>query len=69
MTSLETIYREISKLSSSDKRLILNKIISELPLTPQVRTFDFYKLKGIGKEIWDGIDAQEYINSERAKWE
>jgi hypothetical protein len=25
-------------------------------------------LCGLGKEIWEGIDAQEYVNSERASW-
>jgi len=22
----------------------------------------------LGKEIWEGIDAQEYVNEERASW-
>ena len=26
------------------------------------------ELCGLGKEIWEGIDAQEYINRERASW-
>ena len=26
------------------------------------------ELCGLGKEIWDGIDAQEYVNNERASW-
>ena len=26
------------------------------------------ELRGLGKEIWQGIDAQEYVNSERASW-
>jgi hypothetical protein len=25
-------------------------------------------LRGLGKEIWQGIDAQEYVNQERAAW-
>jgi hypothetical protein len=25
-------------------------------------------LEGLGKEIWHGLDAQEYINQERASW-
>jgi len=27
------------------------------------------ELKGLGKEIWQGIDAQEYIDRERASWD
>ena len=26
------------------------------------------KLQGLGKEIWQGIDAQEYVDRERAAW-
>jgi len=27
------------------------------------------ELQGLGKEIWRGMDAQEYINQERASWD
>jgi hypothetical protein len=26
------------------------------------------ELEGLGKEIWQGIDAQEYVDRERASW-
>lgn len=26
------------------------------------------ELRGLGKEIWEGIDAQEYVNQERDSW-
>jgi hypothetical protein len=26
------------------------------------------ELRGLGKEIWNGIDAQEYVDGERASW-
>ncbi len=26
------------------------------------------ELQGLGKEVWAGIDAQEYVNHERASW-
>jgi len=27
------------------------------------------ELRGLGKEIWEGLDAQEYINAERDSWD
>lgn len=27
------------------------------------------KLEGLGKEVWEGIDAAEYIDEERASWD
>jgi hypothetical protein len=26
------------------------------------------ELRGLGKEIWEGIDAQEYVNRLRSEW-
>lgn len=26
------------------------------------------ELRGLGKEIWEGIDAQNYVEQERASW-
>jgi hypothetical protein len=26
------------------------------------------ELQGLGKEIWEGIDAQEFVERERASW-
>ncbi|MGB7354010.1 MAG: hypothetical protein WBD06_09920 [Acidobacteriaceae bacterium] len=26
------------------------------------------ELSGLGKEIWNGVDAQEYVSRERASW-
>jgi hypothetical protein len=26
-------------------------------------------LRGLGKEVWQGIDAQEYVDRERAAWD
>jgi hypothetical protein len=30
--------------------------------------YSLMDLCGLGKEIWEGIDAQEYVNRERASW-
>ncbi|MEW6380740.1 MAG: nucleotidyltransferase domain-containing protein [bacterium] len=29
----------------------------------------FYDIKGVGKEVWEGVDAQRYVNQERASWD
>ena len=26
------------------------------------------ELQGLGREIWEGVDAQEYVNRERDEW-
>ena len=30
--------------------------------------YSVLELKGLGKDIWRGIDAQEYVDQERSSW-
>ena len=32
------------------------------------RQHSILELRGLGKEIWEGVDAQEYVNQERESW-
>jgi len=61
VSDTERIYQENSNLTDTDKMIILSKILSEISCV--------YDIKGVGKEIRKGIDAQEYVNNERASWE
>ncbi|MFW6148095.1 MAG: hypothetical protein ACOC6B_06875 [Thermodesulfobacteriota bacterium] len=68
--AVETIYRQISRLKDNEKKVLLTKLINEISLPGKVQqNLDIYDLKGVGKEVWNNIDAQEYVNSERASWE
>lgn len=65
----ETIYKEISKLSNNEKITILSKIISEISISvDRNHKVSIYDIKGIGKGIWKGVDAQKYVNKERESW-
>ncbi len=68
-------YHEVRRLAESltpeeQMQLIedLSKFIRQrVTLTPKPRR-RIMELRGLGKEIWKGIDAQEYVNRERGKW-
>jgi len=65
-----TIYRQISKLKNNEKKVLLIKLITEITASGEAQqNLNIYDLKGVGKEVWNNIDAQEYVNSERASWE
>ncbi len=32
------------------------------------KTYSIMDLEGLGAEIWRGIDAQDYVDQERASW-
>jgi hypothetical protein len=64
------LYNEITALNLEQQLYILNRLfmdtLRKLPTGPRL---DITGLRGLGKEIWQGIDAQEYVNRERDSWE
>ncbi len=67
---LENIYREISKLNNKEKKIILSKLVTEINLSStQDEKYSITGIRGIGKEIWHGVDAQKYVNNERSAWD
>jgi hypothetical protein len=68
-------YHEVRHLAESltpDEQMRLIEELSGLirqrvTLTPQPKR-SILELRGLGKEIWNGIDAQEYVNQERDSW-
>jgi len=66
---LEAIYKDISGLTGNEKKILLAKLISEIKIQSNVtETNSILDLKGVGKEIWHDIDAQDYVDSYRSSW-
>ncbi len=58
-----------AKALSLDERKELVKTLIDLNAEEDKRPKrSLRELRGLGKEIWQGIDAQEYINELRAEW-
>ncbi len=73
-TNIETIYRlHIKPLSPDDRIKLLAKIAEELANGKDTKEpgekRSLLELEGLGAEIWEGIDAQEYVNELRNEWE
>ncbi len=73
-TNIETIYqRHIKPLAPEEQLKLLAKMAEELANdnekieTPEKRSL--LELEDLGAEIWEGIDAQEYVNQLRDEWE
>lgn len=73
-TNIETIYQQhIKPLPQSEQIKLLTKIAEELANDkkenepPKKRSL--LELEGLGAEIWEGVDAQEYVNELRNEWE
>ena len=58
--------REKLNLKTGDK-LIIKADNEKIIIYPQPKSYAKYAL-GLGKEIWQGIDATEYVKKERETW-
>ena len=64
------IYREALDLSSRDRELLVTMLKQSLEdegRTPALHSIT--ELRGLGKEIWQGIDGQEYVDKLRDEWD
>ncbi len=71
------IYRRyVSSLPASERLRLLAMLAQGLASEATERSDvdeqprrNIMELRGLGKEIWDGIDAQKYVDQLRDEWE
>ena len=63
------VLNRIQRLGPSDQLRLLEDLAALVRrrVAPQARR-SILELEGLGKEIWKDIDAQAYIDRERASW-
>jgi hypothetical protein len=72
--SVTEIYDQHIRPLTDEQRLQLLALIAQelanrsTTLAPPRRR-SILELEGLGKEIWTGIDAQEYVDKLRAEWD
>ncbi len=71
MQTVEEIYQQyIKPLPNNEKLRLIAKVSSDLVENETEKPKrSLLELEGLGKEIWEGIDAQEYVNKLRNEWE
>ena len=71
MLTVEEIYhRYIKHLSDDEKRRLIALIENDLAKVEVEKSkCSIMELHRLGKEIWQAIDAQEYVNELRGEWE
>lgn len=72
--SLQAIKDLIPTLTHQERKELLNLLVDTFVETPDSRLRAGKKrslrdLRGLGKEIWQGVDAQEYIDRQRDEWD
>lgn len=62
--TLEKIEREIERLTPQEQLKLVERLARQLRKTgiAMEKELDWNKLYGLGKGLWKGEDAQEYVN-------
>jgi len=62
--ALKKIEKEIEKLPSDEQLKLIENLIHRIRKTKRgtKKELDWNKLYGLGKGLWNGEDAQEYVN-------
>lgn len=71
MQTAEEIYqRYVKPLPEKEKLRLIAKVSNDLAETESEEPKrSIMELHGLGAEIWEGIDAQKYVDELRNEWE
>jgi hypothetical protein len=68
--SFEDVVQEIRAMTTEEQKNLLGIITRMLNSSEQpARTRSLLEFEGVGKALWDGTDAQEYVNQLRSEWD
>ena len=69
MTIVE-ILEHAKQLSMHERKTLVKLLIDTLDASdPTPQKHRLSELRRLGKEIWQGINAQEYVNQLRSEWD
>jgi len=68
-TAYYEVLSRIQRLTPADQLRLLEElaVLVRRQVTSRAQR-SILELQGLGKEIWQDIDAQEYVDRERASW-
>ncbi|MEP7291543.1 MAG: hypothetical protein ABI835_07150 [Chloroflexota bacterium] len=68
--SVIEILEEIRALSLEERKELMKLMVDTIAETPESqKKHSIMELAGLGAEIWEVIDAQEYVNQLRDEWD
>jgi hypothetical protein len=71
MTNVDELYkRYIKPLPAMERQRLLMLVSRDLVAEDDDdEEHSILELEGLGAEIWEGVDAQEYVNALRDEWD
>jgi hypothetical protein len=72
MTVAQLYKRYIQPISAAEQLELIALISRKLMRRPdkeELRQRNLLEMEGLGAEIWEGVDAQQYVDALRSEWE
>lgn len=69
MMPLETLIQEIRTLPVEQRKQVVMAILDSLTEEQPAKNRSLLELEGLGASLWDGIDAQAYVDDARRERE
>ena len=66
----DSLYKKLQARAKRQHRSVAQEVVHLLSAALETpKPLSILELKGLGKELWEGIDASEHIERERASWD
>ena len=59
----------IQNLDTDEQLKLVEELVIMVRNKVKTKKHSILELKGLGKEMWESVDAQEYVNRERDSWD
>ena len=66
----DDLYKDLRTLAEQDHRSLSQQVIHLLEKTVQKpKPLSIMELQGLGKDLWNGVDAAAHVKHERDAWD
>lgn len=66
----DDLYERLQKRAQREHRSLTQEVVHILEKAgEEPRLHSILELRGLGKELWEGIDPVEYVRAERDSWD
>lgn len=66
----DALYRKLQARAKRDRRSVAQEVTHLLSEALEAsRPLSILDLQGLGKELWQGVDAVDHVQRERASWD
>ncbi len=69
--TIQEMIQEARALSVEERKQLIKALVDIVnePASQAPKKRNLLELAGLGAEIWEGIDAQDYVNQLRSEWD